>query len=613
LIAVILRFALQDEFDGRAPFMLSTLAVGIAAFAGGFLPGLVATVVSIVFGSFLFVTPEQRDAQWTGADTVMVFSTAVVWIGISLICGKMRDLAIQNSKLLTERDDERLRLAATVDAMSDGFLSFDGRGHVARWNPQMLSVLRRDSFEDGATIDDLLASVNSPALSGALAEARAQRKSVRVDVPFGEGGKWMHVSIDPVGRGDFSLFCQDISDRKELELSQARMLAFERSARSSAEQANRLKDEFLATLSHELRTPLTTLLGWIELLEAKEKLSGTMAEGFDAIKRSANRLTKLIDDLLDLSRINAGKIKLDFRHVNAADVVIEAVEAAQPLAKTKGLTLRADIRSHDVMVRGDAGRLHQIFANLINNAKKFTPEGGEVTVTIDREPEACVVSITDTGEGIAPEFLPLIFERFRQADATIGRRHEGLGLGLAIVRQLVELHGGSISAVSDGLGKGSTFTVRIPVAVVGQRNPLPRRKRRVEVGPGSLSGLKVLIVDDDNETREFLRIVLQDLGAEVETASDGREALARLQNSLPDVLVSDIGMPEMDGYQLIRKVRDEISDGLALPAVALTAFAREEDRSLAMESGFQAHLTKPVKAIALGQVILDVLAESVAE
>jgi CheY-like chemotaxis protein/two-component sensor histidine kinase len=382
-------------------------------------------------------------------------------------------------------------------------------------------------------------------------------------------------------------------------------LTSERSARTEAERASRTKDEFLATISHELRTPLNAILGWSQLLTDQSD-AATIREGLDVIRRNARVQAQLIEDLLDMSRIISGKLRLDVQGVDLVEVVDAAIESVRHAAEAREIRLSKVLDPLAGPVKGDPARLQQVVWNLLSNAIKFTPKGGKIQVMLERVNSHVELTVSDTGTGIAPEFLPHVFERFRQADATTTRRHGGLGLGLSIVKSLVEMHGGGVRAKSPGPGQGATFIVNLPVPIAhhAQGGAQPAGAHRA---PGSspslamdapdLKGLRVLVVDDEPDARDLVRRLLADCGAEVETAGSARDALAAFTRRPPDLLLSDIGMPEQDGYELIRRVRQLGRDqGGRVPAIALTAFARSEDRTRALMAGYQLHIPKPVEA-----------------
>jgi signal transduction histidine kinase/CheY-like chemotaxis protein len=379
------------------------------------------------------------------------------------------------------------------------------------------------------------------------------------------------------------------------------LLTRERAARDEAERLSALKDEFLATLSHELRTPLNAILGWASMLQRGVRDEATLKRGLATIERNARAQGQLIDDLLDMSRIISGNLRLDVQRVEPDKIVDAALGTVHPAAVAKRIDVRVEVDREAGTVLGDPGRLHQVMWNLLSNAVKFTPNGGIVAVMLGREGEEVVIRVADSGVGIAPDFLPFVFDRFRQQDASITRRHGGLGLGLSIARQLVELHGGTIAAASPGEHGGTTFTVRLPVAAPGAEAPQPREPAVLQEterrpGPGSLAGIKVLLVDDAGDTLDVLRQILQHSGATIMAASNAGTALALLEREQPDVIVSDIGMPDIDGFELMRRIRRRSAGaGGAIPAIALTAFTRQDDRNKAMQAGFNDYLAKPVE------------------
>ncbi len=392
------------------------------------------------------------------------------------------------------------------------------------------------------------------------------------------------------------------------------LLESERHARGEAERAGRMKDEFLATLSHELRTPLSAILGWSHLLRARPPASEELAKGLETIERNARLQTQLIEDLLDMSRITSGKLRLDVQTVFPASFIEAAIETVRPAAEAKGIRLTSTLDPGAGPISGDPARLQQVIWNLLNNAIKFTERHGRVRVLLERVNSHVEISVADNGAGIAPEFLDHVFERFRQADSSTTRTFGGLGLGLSIVKQLVELHGGTVRADSAGATQGSVFTVLLPVTSVRtaprEERSHPRVPASVETAsfvPADLRGLHVLVVDDQPEACELVARMLTECEAEVRTASSGEVAL-RLHGEYPaDLIVSDIGMPGMDGYELIRKLRAlDAARGRRTPAIAMTAFARSQDRTRALQAGFQVHLAKPVEPSELMATVASV-------
>ncbi|MEH1916379.1 PAS domain-containing protein [Nostoc sp.] len=395
--------------------------------------------------------------------------------------------------------------------------------------------------------------------------------------------------------------CTDIHDQKELEVERNRILAQEQAARAEAERANRIKDEFLAVLSHELRSPLNPILGWTKLLQTRKFNETKTAEALATIERNAKLQTQLIDDLLDVAKILRGKLSIDASPVNLASVIESAIDTVSTAAIAKSIALHP-VLPNIGQVSGDSNRLQQIVWNLLSNAIKFTPNGGRVEIRLQPLDNQAEIIVSDTGKGINPEFLPYIFESFRQEDVSVTRKYGGLGLGLAIVRQLVEAHGGTIMADSAGEGLGATFTVQLPLL-----NVEPEIKQTDELPQPALelTGIRVLTVDDDADARELLTVLLAEYGAKVLTVGSAAEVLANLESFQPDVLVSDIGMPEVDGYSLIQQIRALTAEkGGEIPAIALTAYARIEDSLRAITSGYQRHVTKPLNPEELVQAVV---------
>ena len=432
---------------------------------------------------------------------------------------------------------------------------------------------------------------------------------------------WAHVTItalrDHTGQLiGYAKLTRDLSEAKRLEAIEEatqhreEMLDAERSARMAAQRATRIKDEFLATLSHELRTPLSAILGWTQVLLKGDPTQGTDAQkrAIEVIDRNARVQVQLIDDLLDLSRIITGKLRLDVHPVSFASVVEAAVESAITSAQTKGIRLTAMLDAGQNIISADSARLQQVVWNLLTNAIKFTPKGGQIQVLLQRVNSHLELSVSDTGIGIQASFLPHVFDRFSQRDSSTTRLFGGLGLGLAICKQLVELHGGSITAASQGEGMGATFSVRLPVSIMQLEDErFPRVHPTAEDQPAErfslprLEGVHVFVVDDEPDARELLATVLEAQGGKVTSFSTAEDALAALKRTRPTILLCDVGMPKMDGYQLIRTLRADENRNDRIPALALTAFARAEDRKRCLVAGYQAHLAKPFD---VGELIL---------
>ena len=403
-----------------------------------------------------------------------------------------------------------------------------------------------------------------------------------------------------------------LEERRRAEAERERLLARERAARAEVEAANRAKDEFLAVLSHELRTPLQPILGWVKLLRNDTIDASTLQRGLETIERNARTQAQIVEDLLDVSRVIIGKLRLDSRPVTMRLVVEAAVDAVRASADAKSIVIDAALPGHSPVVAGDSNRLQQVVWNLLSNAVAFTPEGGRVTVHLEQMGREAVVRVVDTGQGIAPHFLPQIFERFRQADSTSTRRHGGLGLGLAIVRHLVELHGGSVQADSAGEGRGATFTIRLPLLaegseIVGEAVSGEIHSLNANTGP-MLSGYRVLVVDDDHDTGELLTAVLGYYGAEVHAVSSAEAGLHAIDPFAPDVVISDVAMPGVDGYTFVRRLKAiERESGRRIPAMALTAHARASDSEQAFLAGFEAYVAKPVEPAELAQIVVRLI------
>jgi signal transduction histidine kinase/ActR/RegA family two-component response regulator len=408
------------------------------------------------------------------------------------------------------------------------------------------------------------------------------------------------------------LFGREVARRSRAEAERDALLTSERAARSDAERAIRLKDDFLATLSHELRTPLAAVLGWCAVLRNMFDLRDERERALDTIERNARAQARLIDDLLDVTRLQGGALHLDFDDVPLDAPVRAALQSVQPAADAKSIKVEVHCEPQST-VRGDAGRIQQIASNLLVNAVKFTPAGGSITVTIRSAGKFAELAVADTGEGIDPAFLPHLFARFRQADSTTTRVHGGLGLGLSIVASLARLHGGDVKADSKGSGHGSTFTVRLPRAADANRLLAPPSARAIPSGSETLlAGVRVLVVDDEQDVRSALSRLLEQKGASVVALESGTGIEGILATHRPAVLVLDIGMPREDGYTLLRRIRRLPADaGGDVPAISLTAHARDEDRARAFAAGFQRHLPKPIDVTLLVSAIQDICAAPV--
>jgi PAS domain S-box-containing protein len=532
-----------------------------------------------------------------------------------------RDVTEHHLATITSR-----RLAAIVASSDDAIVGKDLNSIITSWNYGAEQIF-------GYTADEMIGTSIMRLIPPDRQEEEREilsriRRGERFDhfetIRVAKDGRQLNVSItvspikDSTGHVvGASKVARDITERKKAEeraeaadRERMRLLDSEREARSEVERASRLKDEFLATLSHELRTPLNAVLGWANILRIGKLQDEELNHGLDIIERNARVQAQIIEDLLDMSRIISGKVRLDVQRIELPALLSESIETLRATAEAKGVRLQAEMDPFVGSISGDPNRLQQVFWNLIHNAIKFTPEGGKVQVVLKRLKSHAMVSIIDTGEGIAPEFLPYIFDRFKQGDASTTRRHGGLGLGLSIVKQLVELHGGNVSVKSGGIEQGATFTVRLPLTAVytqpDKERPYLRAALRESqpLAEVSLADVHVLVVDDEPDARELVKRLLEMAGATVSMAASTSEAMECILARRPNVLVCDLAMPGEDGYSLIRWLRVlEESQESGLPALALSAYARSEDRTKAIRSGFQNHLAKPVEPAELMAVV----------
>jgi len=519
--------------------------------------------------------------------------------------------------------ESETQLRAILEGALDAVVGMDANGDVIDWNAQAEATFGYTRAEAvGRRLAELI--IPSPLREAHYkgleryferGEAPILNRRVEVEAQRKDGSRVpIELAITVVkgwGFYRFNAFARDISDRRAADTERNRLL-------EEAREANRMKDEFLAMLSHELRTPLSAIVGWAHMLRTGGLDEPTVARAIETIDRNAKVQNQLIEDILDVSRIVAGKFHLDMRSVDLVRIVEAAIDTVSPLATSRGVQLRQDLSAEIgpcCPAIGDPDRLQQVVWNLLTNAIKFTPRGGVVTVEVRRQddPAEFEIVVRDTGQGISADFLPHIFERFRQA-GTGARRHGGLGLGLSIVRHIVEMHGGTVMATSAGEGQGSVFTLRLPVVEVGedgQRMPaLSREEGGLEEAP-RLDGVRVLVVEDEADARHLLAAVLQKRGARVFMAASGAEALEMLERDRPDVLLSDIALQDQDGYDLIRKVRSLSAErGGRIPAAALTGYGRLEDRMRALSAGFQLHAAKPVEPAELIAVVASLAGKS---
>jgi len=568
-----------------------------------------------------------QTGQWSGVLKHLARDGREVWVESrqQVIKSDDKHLVLETNRDITDRlrgEESRLRLAAIVASSNDAIIGKTLEGIITNWNDGARRIFGYTEEEVVGQPINILIPPDRPDEEPAIIERlkRGERVDHYQTVRVRKDGQKIDISltISPIrnSQGQIigaSKIARDITEHKRLQEEREQLLQQEQSAREQAEMANRVKDEFVATVSHELRTPLNAILGWSSMLLGNKLKGDDARRGLETIERNARLQAQLIEDILDVSRSISGKLRLDIKPVELISVIRAAVDAVRPAAEGKDIQLQLLLDPAADHVQADATRMQQIIWNLLANAIKFTPKGGFVQVKLDRVGSTAQVTVTDTGEGISPDFLPYIFNRFQQGDGTTTRRHGGLGLGLAIARHLVEMHGGTIEAASEGLDKGAKFTVAFPLVALRSasgalaslvstaQESAPNGKHEA-----SLKGLRILAIDDELDVRDMLQTLLEDCGANVLTASSAKEGLEALAAWRPHVLISDIGMPEEDGYSLIRKIRAlSPEQGADVPAIALTGYVRVEERMRALEAGYQMFVPKPVETNELISIIGD--------
>jgi PAS domain S-box-containing protein len=611
LAAAGMRWTLDPWLGSEAPLLTFVASVLAAAWLAGQRAALLATLLGLAAGSWLFLEPRFAYAAPDGVAATRMLAFGAVGVGLAVLVPKLERAA----RIAQQGYDE---FRAIFENSSAGLSQVDiASNRLVRVNHAFCRILGYTAEQltrippgDLTHPDDRARSLEciDALLRGDIREYSIEKRYLHRD----GHPVWVQVTVNGIRDGSgrivrTSALVQDIGERQRIAEEREALLVSERRAREDAEHANRSKDEFVATLSHELRTPLNAILGWVQVLRRGRLDAETVAQGLAVIERNARVQTQLIADLLDVNRIVSGKIRLEPGPVRLQSVVGAAIESLAPVAQAKRITLETSIDPSIPPIVGDAARLQQVVLNLLTNAVKFTPSGGRISVNLEGRAAEARIRVVDNGEGIAPAFLPMLFERYRQAEEGSMRQYGGLGLGLSIVRHLTELHGGRVEAASGGPGTGATFTVTLPLRASTDapevRGELPDPRREPQERP-DLHGIRVLTVDDDPDAREVIGRMLEAFGAEVTSAASARDALAALRRSVPDVLVCDIGMPHQDGYALIAAVRGlPLGGGAPLPAIALTAYARAQDRERALASGFQAHLAKPVDAARLAGTI----------
>ncbi len=634
-------------------------AVMVSSWYGGLEPGLLATVLSALACAYFFLPPLYSLAV-IGFNTIGLVQFISVSLLISILNQMLRSAqrqaeinahqaqrnydGLRQSQEKLHQSEQRYRLF--VEGVKEyAIFMLDANGLFLNWNIGAERIL---GYREAEIIGRHFRHIFTPE---AIERGRPEQVlTIAVSEGFSKENRWhirkdgthfwAHCVIIPLRDKDgnlrgFSKIMQDLTERKHAEEEREQLLLREQAARAEAEAANHSKDDFLAIVSHELRTPMTAILGWVGMLQTGRLDEDRAKDALETIERNANLQMQLIEDLLDISRIVQGNLSLNFGRVNLVEAIAQALEVVQPVADAKSIQIESALDTSLEPIWGDSDRLQQVVLNLLSNAIKFTPDGGRVEVglsvvgngqgasgigkkTNSQSPiPYAQITVSDTGKGISPEFLPYVFDRFRQADSTSTRSNKGLGLGLAITRHLVELHGGTIGVESQGIGQGATFTVKLPLTravpslLDTQTNdadqiqpPTIGEQTKQLDNPPKLDGLRVLVVDDEADARKWISTVLEECGAEVIAVGSGGEALAAIKQFRPDVLVSDISMPDEDGYTLIRKIRGlEPKMGGRIPAVALTGYARVEDYRQAIAAGFQLHVAKPVRAAELVAVV----------
>ncbi|MFL6216147.1 MAG: ATP-binding protein [Blastocatellia bacterium] len=604
-------FALQLDLT---IFIIALLIA--SAWYGGRGPGLVIAIAFEATMDYFYL--QAQPMTWRYA--FIVFNRTVLFVALALFASSRRKA---EASLRQQREWLRVSLASIGDAV----IATDLDGQVSFINPTAETLTGWTSAEvTGKPLDDIFLIINEETRASVESPFVAIKREGHVvglanhTLLIGKDGR--EVPIEDSGApikdeggntiGVIIVF-HDVSERRRAEREREQLLRREQTARSEAEGANRLKDEFLATVSHELRTPLNAILGWASLLNRHTPDEATLRVAASVIERNAKGQAEIINDILDVSRIVTGKLRLEPHVIELAPIIEMALDTVHPAAEAKSITITAAYDPTASVVMGDPDRLQQVIWNLLSNAIKFTPRGGHIDVRLERAGALAEIKVSDSGIGIDAQFLPYVFDRFRQADSSMTRTHGGLGLGLAIVRHLTELHGGSVAVESPGQGQGAVVTVHLPLA---QASVAPARAVKDSLqsdsqaaadsatGEIDLYGLRVLVVDDDADTREILQLVLRQRGAEVHAAATSADALIAFREWKPNVLVSDLGMPGEDGFTFIQKVRRLApEEGGNIPAAALTAYARDEDSERAHSAGYQVHISKPVDPAKLAAVV----------
>jgi PAS domain S-box-containing protein len=607
LVLVLAAFGIKllavGRFGEGSPVLLLPFGTILAVWYGGLGPGLLATALSVVLAGFYLLDPADTGRE----HEVQIVIAGMQGVVISLMVHFLRRATRQVEEARSHAEAvDRQRIHA-LENISDAYFAVDRDWRFVYANRSFFERYGRGPASAilGKTLWEVYPELLGTEMATRLRMAMEKGATDRFELRSYLSDRWFQVVAEPTADG-LAVAATDLSNlkRTEEELRAAKEEA-ER-ARAEAEAANRMKDQFLATLSHELRGPVHAITGWTQILRTGELDAEKRARALDVIERNAKVQAQLIGDLLDISRIISGKLRLETRPSYPVESVETALATVLPAAEAKGVRVERFLDAGAGPVLADPDRLQQILVNLLGNAVKFTPRGGWVEVRLEQDGGEVRIQVRDSGEGIDSELLAHVFDSFWQADASTTRQQGGLGLGLTIARQLVELHGGGISAASPGKGQGAVFTVALPLLQpqeATKEHAIAAQPAGGAAPPPPLAGLRVLAVEDDESTLDALTELLSLRGADVTPAASVSQALEALQGFDPDVLVSDIGMPERDGYDLIREVRARGRDATDLPAVAVTAFASPEDRQRALAAGFQVHLAKPVDPKELTQVI----------
>lgn len=617
-LVVVMRALLHPLLDTQAPLLLFTLAVMVSAWYGGLGPGLLATCLSAFVGGYFFMEPVASIVVADVRDRLVLALFVVVGVMISLLSESLRSSRQRIEDSARELRESEDRYRRIVDTAGEGIWMIDAEARtlfVNRWMAEMLGCSREEIIGK-ASLDYVYDEDRAEAARKFEDKKRGDKEPFDFRLRRNDGTEiWARISTSSVYGDDGALvgvlgMFTDITARRRAETERDELLTIAQQARAQAEEANRLKDEFLATVSHELRTPLASMLMWTRMLESGNLDQQTTAQAHATLAGNVKLLSQLVEDLLDVSRVVSGKLRIDPRPIRLVPIIEAAIKVVRPAADAKGIEITTKLDPALDDVSGDSSRLQQVFWNLLSNAVKFTPPGGGIEVRLEHVNSYARISVSDTGIGIHQEILPRIFDRFYQVSEQSGER--GLGLGLAIVRHLVEMHGGRVEAASPGEGRGATFTVNLPLMIAQSETSNAERERTIIEGatfdcPAALGDVRILVVDDNEDARQITTMVLESCGAQVEQAASCAEAMSlMMEETAPrwEVLVFDIGMPEADGYELMRRVRSlNAEQGGSLPALALTAYAGKEDSQRCFAVGYQAYLAKPVEPGVLVETI----------